>query len=278
MAELDLDALRRQHERLQTARLEVNRERHDSSGHRQAAAVGGAVDRRQDAWLQFADQLVQSWPTILAALERIPELERSRTEWEAMSGRWERRAERVKEAVRPWAEEPCWSPLLNGEVYHEDDHGEVPIESLTPCGGCPPCKFRAALADAPADPQPNGIDLIAAERRRQFAVEGWTPEHDDEHSYGALAMAAAVYAMPDWERSASAGNHTTFLSRLWPGDWEFKPTPADRAGELTKAGALIAAEIDRLLRAAREIRFMPGCTHAGVPKGTNCPLCGDLVR
>lgn len=24
-------------------------------------------------------------------------------------------------------------------------------------------------------------------------------------------------------------------------------------------------------------RFMPGCTHAGVPKGSTCPLCGRTV-
>jgi len=31
---------------------------------------------------------------------------------------------------------------------------------------------------------------VLAERRRQIEAEGWTPEHDDEHDAGALALAA----------------------------------------------------------------------------------------
>jgi hypothetical protein len=38
-----------------------------------------------------------------------------------------------------------------------------------------------------------GIELIAAERQRQQAVEGWTPEHDRHHSGGELARAATAY-------------------------------------------------------------------------------------
>lgn len=37
---------------------------------------------------------------------------------------------------------------------------------------------------------------------------------------------------------------------LWPQDWSFKPTRDDRIRELVKAGALVAAEIDRLGREA----------------------------
>lgn len=33
------------------------------------------------------------------------------------------------------------------------------------------------------------IDEIAAERRRQIEVEGWTPEHDDEHPDGHMNSA-----------------------------------------------------------------------------------------
>ncbi|VEB42924.1 Uncharacterised protein [Chromobacterium violaceum] len=39
------------------------------------------------------------------------------------------------------------------------------------------------------------IEEIAAERRRQIEVEGWTPEHDDKHRDYALAGAAGCYAM-----------------------------------------------------------------------------------
>lgn len=90
-----------------------------------------------------------------------------------------------------------------------------------------------------------GSELISAERRRQVEVEGWTPEHDDEHQYGELAIAAAKYAERAHERSMP------FLPpRGWPwfSCW-WKPSP-DPVRNLVKAGALIAAEIDRLLRKA----------------------------
>jgi hypothetical protein len=86
-----------------------------------------------------------------------------------------------------------------------------------------------------------GIELIADERKRQIEVEGWTPEHDDEHINGELAHAAACYAYP---------NRIKRLDHVgWPEDWSldwYKPTPENRIKELVKAGALIAAEIDRI--------------------------------
>ena len=79
---------------------------------------------------------------------------------------------------------------------------------------------------------------VFAERQRQVTAEGWTPEHDDQHEWGELASAAAVYAAPDGFDVAS----------LWPWDLScFKP--ASRRQELVKAGALILAEIERLDRA-----------------------------
>lgn len=87
----------------------------------------------------------------------------------------------------------------------------------------------------------HGVDLIAAERRRQVEVEGWTPEHDAQRGDD-LALAAACYTIPEsWRRS--------HVLALWPLGWPWKPCPDDRVRELVKAGALIAAEIDRLLRA-----------------------------
>lgn len=90
----------------------------------------------------------------------------------------------------------------------------------------------------------DGISRIAAERQRQLSVEGWTPEHDDKHGGGALARAAAQYAIPYGLR---AGKRV--FEWLWPWDsrW-YKPSAGNRIRELEKAGALIAAEIDRLLR------------------------------
>lgn len=89
----------------------------------------------------------------------------------------------------------------------------------------------------------NGVELIAAERTRQVGVEGWSPEHDDEHGDGELAVAAACYAVPRGSVAASAARaqHWPFEPEAWK--------PGDRIRELAKAGALIAAEIDRLQRA-----------------------------
>lgn len=91
----------------------------------------------------------------------------------------------------------------------------------------------------------SGVRLIAAERQRQINAEGWTPEHDDTHRCGELACAAAVYATPPIDRD-DFGDHSH--PQLWPWSDGYKPTPEDRIGELARAGALVAAEIDRLLR------------------------------
>lgn len=90
----------------------------------------------------------------------------------------------------------------------------------------------------------NGVSLIAAERERQCFAEGWTAEHDDKHCHSELALAAVCYATPRRLR-----NRFSMFSTVWPWDSEYwKPTPDDRIKELVKAGALIAAEIDRLQR------------------------------
>lgn len=86
------------------------------------------------------------------------------------------------------------------------------------------------------------IELIADERQRQIEKEGWTPEHDDAHELDQMARASACYALPEYVRINVMGTPT-----FWPWDSKWwKPTPDDRIKELTKAGALIVAEIERL--------------------------------
>lgn len=79
-----------------------------------------------------------------------------------------------------------------------------------------------------------GISQIAAERHRQQHEEGWTAEHDDQHTHGELAAAAACYLAPE--------------RNLWPFERRYYK-PSGRIYSLVKAGALIAAELDRLERA-----------------------------
>ena len=91
------------------------------------------------------------------------------------------------------------------------------------------------------------IELIAAERQRQIDEEGFDAEHDDEHKNFQLSDAAICYA--------NMGSEGPFMYPragvppfLWPwhAKW-WKPSP-DPIRNLVKAGALIAAEIDRLQR------------------------------
>jgi len=84
---------------------------------------------------------------------------------------------------------------------------------------------------------------VMAERQRQVAIEGWTPEHDDHHMDGELEQAAACYAY-----KATAMAKLTPPS-FWPWDevW-WKPDAHRRM--LVKAGALILAAIERLDRRA----------------------------
>lgn len=93
-----------------------------------------------------------------------------------------------------------------------------------------------------------GIELIAEERQRQIEVEGWTKEHDTEHIDDSLAFAAVCYAIPHAYRKFSyCPSRKERLPEFWPWDKEWwKPCPQDRIRELVKAGALIAAEIDKL--------------------------------
>lgn len=88
-----------------------------------------------------------------------------------------------------------------------------------------------------------GIEIIAEERLRQVEEEGWTFAHDKQYVEEQLAKAAGCYAMPHLERYYSADDIP--LSWPWNSLW-WKPTPDDRIRELAKAGALIAAEIDRI--------------------------------
>lgn len=83
---------------------------------------------------------------------------------------------------------------------------------------------------------------ITGERERQITDEHWSPEHDDKHSGGEMAMAAACYAYGE-----IIDTQTGYCLWPWFEDWW---KPADTRRNLVKAGALIVAEIERLDRAA----------------------------
>ena len=107
-----------------------------------------------------------------------------------------------------------------------------------------------------------GVELIAGERKRQIEKEGWSSDHDDEHVEGQMAWAAICYIAP--ARVYRKGGFSFFDPWAWDKEWDKRlkygkkgddelPDPKTYAPEqrldlLVKAGALIAAEIDRLNR------------------------------
>lgn len=97
-----------------------------------------------------------------------------------------------------------------------------------------------------------GTDLIAWERKRQIEKEGWSAEHDDEAMLGELARAGACYVVAGvWDvLDRDQTGIRKILGWLWPPTWSVGWwKPKDKKRNLIRAGALIAAEIDRLLRA-----------------------------
>lgn len=89
------------------------------------------------------------------------------------------------------------------------------------------------------------IELVKEERLRQITEEGYSWRHDDNETTHQLSDAAIVYACVAPMRYE--------IMHMWP--WDEKCSKPDktytyngRIRELTKAGALICAEIDRLIR------------------------------
>lgn len=177
----------------------------------------------------------------------------------------------LRNAIHIWDKRTQFSPELLDAIREASTNGQA--VTLTPSGAvafindgsepdyshlnCPACGGSGHIGDASG-----GIGRIAAERRRQIEKEGWTAEHDDAHRPGSLAAAAACYALPhDCEIRVDAMAWNSAPAQWpWARTW-WKPAPIERLErnvyqpstegrirELEKAGALIAAEIDRLQR------------------------------
>lgn len=126
--------------------------------------------------------------------------------------------------------------------------------------------FRPDTADRVLAEYATSTDLDKAfamllVERISHSRKGYTANHDDAHHGGELAEAAACYA------AASAGNGEIFtldlankeagkfvFSELWPwDDHHDRRDDHSRLQLLSMAGALILAEIERLLRAKHQI-------------------------
>ena len=99
-----------------------------------------------------------------------------------------------------------------------------------------------------------GIELIAEERKRQIEVEGYSAQHDSQHNasdfvYAAIAYTEAAKVGVNCQEIGNT-NETEIMLRkvemgkIYPFGCDFKPSTNVR--DLVKAGALIAAAIDRL--------------------------------
>lgn len=110
----------------------------------------------------------------------------------------------------------------------------------------------------------SGIKLIAEERQRQIEEEGWDEKHDDQHIDQSLLKAAACYILPDgidaihltrdsYDRESELRKELVSGRLIWPWDNSSdKRKKHDKIKQLSIAGALIAAEIDRKLRELNE--------------------------
>lgn len=85
------------------------------------------------------------------------------------------------------------------------------------------------------------------ERIRQIKKEGYDTAHDDAHTAGEIAMAAAWYAAPEEIFIKSQNRDRITFSHAIPRDWSLEKKNMRR--DLVRAGALIIAEIERLDRA-----------------------------
>lgn len=107
-----------------------------------------------------------------------------------------------------------------------------------------------------------GVQLIAAERKRQKTKKGYDAEHDEGESAFQLSGAAAMFIanaqnqhFKDHSHYDDKGNVARFQIReietnkwkeVWPWQDHDGRDKADIKTSLIKAGALIAAELDRI--------------------------------
>lgn len=97
-----------------------------------------------------------------------------------------------------------------------------------------------------------GAELIAAERKRQIEEEGWTIQHDVEEHSGKQLAATASYIMFDYADPTGSCIDEDAEDWDWMQELAIKMRKRGDVGRLVVAGALVAAEIDRLLRVRKQ--------------------------
>lgn len=119
----------------------------------------------------------------------------------------------------------------------------------------PQAGVGATQDESPTPPAaPNtGIELIVQERQQQITEKGFDAAHDDRHRDGSILRCAVEVLRPSQEMRDFEDGKVQFWG---PHAWPFgrarhirKKYSDNRVHQLVIAGALIAAEIDRLNRA-----------------------------
>ena len=152
----------------------------------------------------------------------------------------ERRADTLLESilVRPHTESEVAKAIAAGNIWRALSNGEGWDPVAKNPIGYDGLSWTEVPTTIPIDTRRRGSDLIREERDRQINEEGWSREHDAGHTRSELALAGAAYAL-------HAAGEAEAAARAWPWDavwWK----PGVPLQDLIKAGALIAAEIDRL--------------------------------
>lgn len=101
-------------------------------------------------------------------------------------------------------------------------------------------------------PRSDGAWRIATERERQVTVKNYSAKHDDRHIHGQLVQAASFYleVALTAEMRDDAAHYHRIPRAPWPWPRDASRPDDDPIHNLERAGALIAAEIDRLVRKA----------------------------
>lgn len=121
----------------------------------------------------------------------------------------------------------------------------------------------------------SGIQKIAQERARQLKVENFSTKEDflrDPNGQEKLIEGAICYLNSPQLDSKECPINWPFPMNMW------KPTPEDRERELIKAGAMIAAEIDRIeLSNKQQVKQYEGITIPTELKSFEDLINGDKV-